>query len=187
MPRAEVVRVVPQLVPFGDDIGDALVDGLSARKTFVRQAFALALGHMKLRRAVVPLLHLMSSEESEVWREVARIVGSFGNASLRAVTTQLREPKGREERYLLCLAHLANHGCQKQVEKLVTDERPSVATMAREALTLRDRARQADEQARGVAPLQGGDAILEFSRRFYQELEGKAPEHDLEDPSSAET
>ena len=58
-----------------------MVDGLSARKTFVRQAFALSLGHLKLRRAVVPLLHLLGSEESEVWREVARVLGSFGTAA----------------------------------------------------------------------------------------------------------
>jgi hypothetical protein len=186
MPRSEVVRVVAGLVPFGDDIGDALIDGLSARKTFVRQAFALALGHMKLRRAVVPLLHLMAADESDVWRETARIVGTFGNASLRAVTTQLREPKGREDRYVLCLAHLAHNGCTKQIEKLVADERPSVATMAREALTLRERARKIEEQVRGTAPLASDDGILKFSRRFYQELEGKAPEQDLEDAAGPE-
>jgi hypothetical protein len=187
MPRAEVVRVVPQLVPLGDDIGDALIDGLSARKTFVRQAFALALGHMKLRRAVVPLLHLMTSEESDVWREVARIIGSFGNASLRAVTTQLREPKGREDRYVLCLAHLANQsGCAKQIEKLMTDERPAVATMARESLALKDQAKKSEAQVKSALAVPGEDAIIKFSRRFYQELEGKAPEHDLEDPATAE-
>lgn len=185
MPRAEVVRVVPQLVPLGDDIGDALIDGLSARKTFVRQAFALALGHMKLRRAVVPLLHLMTSEESDVWKEVARIVGSFGNASLRAVTTQLREPKGREDRYVLCLAYLANQsGCAKQIEKLMTDERPAIATMAREALAMKDDAKRSDNQVRSALAAPGEDAILKFSRRFYQELEGKAPEQDLEEPTA---
>lgn len=181
MPRSEVVRVVPRLVDLGEEAGDAIIDGLSARKTFVRQAFALALGHLKLRRAVVPLVHLLATEESDVWRELARIVGGFGNASLRNVTRQLREPKGLEERYVWTLAHLANNGCAKQIERLTSDERPSVVTMASEALTLRDRARALDEQVRGGPPLPAEDAVLQFSRRFYQELEGRAPADDLED------
>lgn len=187
MPRPEVARVVPRVAELGEEAGDAIIDGLSARKTFVRQAFALALGHLKLRRAVVPLVHLLASEESEVWRELARIVGSFGNASLRNVTRQLRDPKGLEERYTWTLAHLANNGCAKQVERLTSDELPAVATMATEAMTLRDQARALDQQIRGAAPLATPDAIARFSRRFYQELDGRAPDDDLEDAGGPET
>ncbi len=187
MPRSEVVRVVPRVAELGEEAGDAMIDGLSARKTFVRQAFALALGHLKLRRAVVPLVHLLASEESEVWREHARIVGSFGNASLRNVTRQLRDPKGMEERYIWTLAHLANNGCAKQIERLTSDELPAVATMAAEAMTLRERARTLDQQIRGAAPLSVEDAVSKFSRRFYQELEGRAPADDLEDAAGPET
>ncbi|HJL18507.1 MAG TPA: hypothetical protein RMH99_22800 [Sandaracinaceae bacterium LLY-WYZ-13_1] len=181
MPRSEVVRVVPRIAEMGDGAGDALIDGLSARKTFVRQAFALTLGHLKLRRAVVPLVHLLASEESDVWKEVARVVGSFGTASMRNVTRQLKDPKGLEERYVQTLAHLANHGCQKQVDKLSGDDRPKVAAMATEALTLRDQAKSIDDQVRGAVDLKTDDPILKFSRRFYEELEGKAPEGDLDE------
>jgi HEAT repeat protein len=187
MPRAEVVRIVPRMAELGDEAGDAIIDGLSARKTFVRQAFALALGHLKLRRAVVPLVHLLSSEQSEVWREVARVVGTFGNASLRNVTRLLKDPKGNEERYAWTLAHLSNNGCAKQVERLTSEDDAGVVEIARQALTLRQRARALDEQVRGGASLPGGDAILTFSRRFYQELEGKAPADDLEEGPGADT
>lgn len=187
MPRPEVVRVVPRLTELGEELGDALIDGLGARKTFVRQAFALALGHLKLRRAVVPLVHLLASEDSEVWREVARVVGSFGTASLRNVARQAREPKGREERYVWTLAHLANHGCAKQVEKLASEDVPAVAAMAAQALTLRERARLADNQVRGTAPMSGNDPVPQFSRRFYQELEGAAPADDLPDDAGTES
>lgn len=180
MPRAEVVRVVPRLLEMGDGAGDALIDGLSARKTFVRQAYALALGHLKLRRAVVPLVHLLGSEESDVWPEIARVVGSFGTASLRNVTRQLRDPKGKEDRYILTLAHLANQGCRKQVEKLTQDDKPGVATMAAEAIALRERAKSVDDRVRGPSPLADEDPVLRFSRRFYEELEGKAPNDDLD-------
>lgn len=181
MPRNEVVRVVPRIVDLGDDAGDAFIDGLSARKTFVRQAFALSLGQLKLRRAVVPLLHLLVSEESEVWREVARVLGAFGTASVRTVTRQLKDPKGPKERYVMTLAHLLNHGCKKQVDKLVADDRPSVATMAVESLTLRQQAKITDDRACGKMALDKKDAILEFSRRFYAELEGRSGRDELAD------
>ncbi len=174
MPRAEVVRVVPQIVTMGEAVGDALIDGLGARKTFVRQAFALGLGHLRLRRSVVPLLHLLTSEESEVWREIARVVGSFGTAGLRTVTRQLKDPKGLEERYVLTLAHLAHHGCEKQVKALTNDERPSVVTMATEALAKRAEAKALDARIRGTEPLGGDDGVAAFSHRFYAELEGRA-------------
>ncbi|MEZ4335099.1 MAG: hypothetical protein R3B82_00535 [Sandaracinaceae bacterium] len=181
MPRNEVVRVVPKLLELGDDAGDALIDGLGARKTFVRQAFALALGHLKLRRAVVPLLHLLASEESDVWREVARILGGFGQASHRTVARQLKDPKGPRDRYVMTLAHLANHGCDRQVDKLTKEERASVAAMAVEALTLRQEAKTIEDRAHGDKKLPKKDPVLEFSRRFYAELEGRAPSEDLED------
>lgn len=181
MPRAEVVRVVPKIVEIGDGAGDALIDGLNARKTFVRQAFALSLAHLKLRRAVVPLVHLLASEESDVWKEVARVVGAFGTASLRNVQRQLKDPKGKQERYILTLAHLANHGCEKQVQKLASDDRPKVAMMANEALTLREKAKKTEAEVLGQADPSGKDAVIAFSRRFYEVLEGKAPEADLEE------
>lgn len=181
MPRAEVVRVVPKILEIGDGAGDALIDGLNARKTFVRQAFALSLAHLKLRRAVVPLVHLLASEESDVWKEIARVVGAFGTASLRNVQRQLKDPKGKQERYILTLAHLANHGCEKQVQKLSADDRPKVATMANEALTLREKAKKTEAEVLGAAEPSGNDAVIAFSRRFYEILEGKAPEADLEE------
>lgn len=181
MPRGEVLRVLPRMVNLGDAAGDALIDGLGARKTFVRQAFALTLGELKLRRAVVPLVHLLASEQSEIWREVARIIGTFGTASMRNVTRQLKDPKGLEERYVLAMAHLANHGCEKQVKKLASDDRPEIAKLASEALARRSEARSVEDQVRGRAPLGADDAILEFSRRFYQEVEGSAPDFEWEE------
>ena len=174
-----ILRVVPRITRLGDEAGDALIDGLNSRKTFARQAFALALGHLKLRRAVVPLLHLIGSETTDVWREVARIYGTFGNASFRTLSQKLHDAKAPEERYVLTLAHLANHGCAKQVEALAKDSDKRVATMATRALALRDDARRQHESVTGARPLENDDGVLAFSRRFVQELEGTAPEGDL--------
>ncbi len=179
MPRAEVVRVVPKITKLGEEAGDALIDGLSARKTFVRQAFALALGHLKLRRAVVPLLHLLTSEESDVWREVARVLGTFGNASFRTLQRQLGDVKAGEERYVRTLAYLANHGCEKSIVELGKDSDPKVASLASRALAMREEVKIEDERVHGKRALEGADPWLAFSRRFFEELEGTAPDGDL--------
>lgn len=179
MPRAEVVRIVPRITKLGDEAGDALIDGLGARKTFARQAFALALGHLKLRRAVVPLLHLLISEPTDVWKEVARVFGTFGNASFRTLSQKLHDPKAPEDRFALALAHLSNHGCTKQVEALEKDPDRRVAEMARRARDLKGDAKRQDESASGKRVLEGADPVVAFSRRFAEELEGTAPEADL--------
>ena len=181
MPRADVVRVVPRIAEFGEAAGDVLIDGLAAKKTFVRQAAALSLGHLKLRRAVVPLVHLLGSEPSEVWRELARVLGEFGTGAFRALSRGVKDPKGDAERFTLALAHLANNGCAKQVEQLAADRDGRTADTARLALTLRERAGQDAAEVRGQRPISGDDAVRAFSQRFYAELAGTAPDVDLVD------
>jgi hypothetical protein len=179
MPRHEVVRVMPRLVALGEEAGDALIDGLSARKTFVRQGFALVLGHLKLRRAVVPLLHRLLEEESNVHRELSRVFGSFGNASFRPFARQLDDAKTDGERLAWTLAHLANAGCEKQVAELKKDGEPRTKELATRALTLLAEARTQEEKVTGKRALDEGDSVLAFSRRFEEELRGDAPSGDL--------
>jgi hypothetical protein len=183
MPRAEVVRVVPKLLALGEATGDALVDGLSARKTFVRQASALALGQLKLRRAVVPLLHALADEESGVWREIARVLGELGAASYRPLLRAAKEGKAGEDRFAYALAHAANHGQRKALQQVATD--PSngerVVAIAQRAIVLEDEAKQDALEVRGERPITGVDPVKAFSRRFYEELAGTAPEGDLDE------
>jgi HEAT repeat protein len=179
MPREEVVRVVPRLVDHGEAAGDAFIDALAARKTFVRQAAALGLGELKLRRAVVPVLHLLLSEQSEIWPELARTLGGFGTGAVRALTRALKDPKGQEARLSLALAHLALHGCEKQVEDLANGRDKKIAVIALEGLNLRPDARNSLGKVRGDRPLEPSDGVLQFSKRFMEEREGRAPEGDL--------
>ena len=179
MPRHEVVRVMPKLVALGEEAGDALIDGLSARKTFVRQGFALVLGHLKLRRAVVPLLHRLGAEESPVHRELARVIGSFGNASFRPFARQLADAKNDDARLTRTLAHLAIAGCEKQVEELKKDGDARIKELATNALQMVPEARLQEEVVMGKRALDESDAILAFSRRFEEELRGAAPDTDL--------
>ncbi len=181
MPRAEVVRVVPRIVELGEAAGDVLIDGLGAKKTFVRQAAALGLGHLKLRRAVVPLMHLLQNEPSEVWQEVARVLGELGTGAHRALSRAAKDPRGQEERFVWALAHLANNGCAKQVQQLASDKDPKVADLARRAMTLRDDAARDAAEVRGKRPMSSDDPVKQLSHRFYEELAGTAPEMDLAD------
>lgn len=184
MPRADVVRVVPKLLSFGEDAGDALIDGLSARKTFVRQAFAAGIGQLKLRRAVVPLLHVLVAEPSDVWRELARVYGTFGASGFRPFVRQLADGKCSDERAAHTLAHLALHGSDEALTALVSDPEARagdgrVAKLAERALGLRDEARAYEAAVAGTRPTPENDAVLQFARRFAQEVAGDAPEADL--------
>lgn len=170
MPRDEVLQLVPRIVAFGEASGDALIDGLTARKTFVRQVSALGLGELKPRRAVVPLLHLLQNEPSDVWLEVARVLGSFGTATARALTRTLKDPKGQEARFSYTLAHLAEAGGMKQLQKLQKSTHEGTAAIALEASTLRESAKADALAARGGQDLGEDDPIRSFSRRFYDEL-----------------
>jgi len=180
MPRAEVVRVVPRIARMGEEVGDALIDGLSAKKTFVRHAFAMALGQLKLRRAVVPLLHLLLAEQSDGWRDIARVFGSFGNASLRALTRQIADGKGPDDRIAIALAHLAQNGCEEAVVAMKKDPDRRVQRIAEEALSHRISTREREEMVAGKRAVDALDAGLVFARRFVEELEGRAPEADLQ-------
>lgn len=184
MPRTEVVRVVPRVLTFGEAAGDALIDGLTARKTFVRHASALALGHLKLRRALVPLVHLLQNEPSDVWQDVARVLGEFGVAGLRTLTRALKDPKGQEERFSYALACFADAGCVRQVAELESDHDPDVAHIALEARGMRDRVLRHARAIRGQADPEPNDVVRPFARRFYEELEGRSTGGDL--PGSAD-
>jgi len=183
MPRPEVVQVAARVVAFGEASGDALIDGLGARKTFVRQASALVLGQLKLRRAVVPLLHLLQSEESDVWKEVARILGELGQASYRPLLRAAREPKSADDRFAYALAHAANAGSREALRALARDEAEGekIMRIAQQAIVREDEARRDAQEVRGERPLDESDPVQAFSRRFYQELAGTAPEADLAD------
>ncbi len=183
MPRPEVVRVAAKVVAFGEAAGDVLIDGLTARKTFVRQASAVALGQLKLRRAVVPLLHLLQSEESGVWKEVARVLGELGQASYRPLLRAAKEPKSPEDRFAYALAHAANAGSRKALQAVAKDpsEGERLMRVAQQAIVLEDEAKRDAQEVRGERAYEGGDPVKSFSRRFYQELTGTAPEGDLDD------
>lgn len=168
MPREEVLAVVPRVVACGEVAADALIDGLSARKTFVRQASALALGELQLRRSIAPLVHLLQTEPSDVWKEVGRVIGSFGSSALRTLTRAMRDPKGLEDRFAYTLAHLAPRA-EKKVAALQQDENEAVRRIALAVVTQREAA-EADARALEDEATEPSEPVLAFSWRFYRAL-----------------
>ncbi len=173
MPRDEVLEIAPRVTQFGEAAADVLIDGLNARKTFVRQASALALGELKLRRSIAPLVQLLQTEPTEVWWEVGRVLGEYGGGIVRTLSRAMRDPKGARDRFAYTLAHLAENAPDK-VKELESDKNDQVRAIAVEVLTQRDLAETHRKAARD--PDSGEEnaevPIFTFTRRFYAALEG---------------
>jgi hypothetical protein len=130
---------------------------------------------------VVPLLHVLREEQSPIWKDVARVVGTFGNASLRAITRQVSDGKSNDDRTILALAHLANHGCEEALVAMTKDTTDArAAKLAVHALAQRESAREWEDQVLGKRTLpETAEPVQLFAHRFQEELDGKAPEGDL--------
>ena len=94
----------------GDRIGDGLLAAMASDRSHIRLMAVLALGELKLRRAVVPLVELLMREREGIWREEARVLGRFGASAFRALSRFFRDPKGHGERVAHALAYLCLHG-----------------------------------------------------------------------------
>lgn len=173
MGRPDLVRLVPALLEFGDSAGDYFVEGLTARKSFTRQACAIALGELKLRRAVVPLLHQLIAEKTPVWHEIARALGRYGATGIKPLHRYLRDPKGKEDRLVRAMAYFAINKAVKQVQSIASGDDGGMAALAQKALKSRDEAREVEEQVRGNSEIEGQAPLLRFSRRLYQAIAGE--------------
>lgn len=160
MAQPDLLSIVVAMVARGEGCVDALIDGLAAKKSFVRQGCALGLGELGQRRGVGPLVSLLQTEETDAWREVAWVLGRFGTSALRPLERAVKNPKGPEERIHTALAHL-----------LETDEDAlggfsvKEATAAAEALRESVRAYIAERDK-----VQGPETPAGFSQAFFRSL-----------------
>jgi HEAT repeat protein len=157
------------LLQYGENSSDALIAALKTEHPDVRQAAALALGKLRLRRAVAPLIEQMLDEQDDTWSEIARALGEYGLSALRKVTRSLKGTKGPDQRFVIALAHLANHGCLQQVQKLKEESSLRIASAARKAIAQRPRIEWEDQALREQRPLSGESDAMKLSRAFYAE------------------
>ena len=165
MPREEVVEVMPAVLPLGEAAAGALIDTLTARKTFVRQAAALCLGELQMRRAIRPLVQLLVEEPTEVWEEVARVLGTFGR-SLERGLRRVADTEGAEDRLAYLFAHLEQEGEGAFVRRLADDPKEPLRKMASHATSHRERAETHRRRLTAEDDLSDEDPVRDFSRRF---------------------
>jgi hypothetical protein len=163
----EVAAAVVALIAFGDQ-ADGLVAALGSPSQHVRHACALGLGQLRVRRSLPALLKQLETEPTPSWAEMARALGDFGSPALRNVARGLKESE-RRERFMVGLAHLANHGCAEEVKSLESDPDSTIALAARQALARRSRMEWEDQAVRNQQPLRDNSPETRFSQVFYAE------------------
>ncbi|HKP64484.1 MAG TPA: HEAT repeat domain-containing protein, partial [Polyangiales bacterium] len=164
----EAAVATAQLLMFGEAAGDGLISALNSSNEAVRQCAALALGKLQLRRALLPLLKALENEDSPLHAEIARAFGDFGAPALRSVVRVIPGAT-RPDRLVLTLAHLANHGCAREVEKLENDPEGEVAQAARKAMARRARMEWEDLSVREQRTLTDASPTARLSQAFYAE------------------
>jgi hypothetical protein len=168
LPPHEVAVAAAQLTLFGEDAGDGLIEALSSEHDATRQCAGLALGRIQLRRALVALVRQLELEDTPVYAEIARAFGDFGQAALRSLMRAV-PGSARVDRLVLALAHLANHGCAREIERLENDPDADLAQAARKAMARRSRMEWEDLAVREQRTLTDASAATRLSQAFYAE------------------
>lgn len=160
MVRGDLLSIVVAMVASGESSMDALIDGLDAKKSFVRHGCALGLGELGQRRGVGPLVSLLQAEATESWREVAWLLGRFGSSTLRPLERAAKNPKGPEERIHTAMAHLLEDD-----EKALSGFAVKKAVAAAEALRGSVRTYRVEREKEQKPSVPAG-----FSKAFFRSL-----------------
>jgi hypothetical protein len=183
MARAEANVVLPAVIGFGAPAEKWLIEGLAAKKAYLRQGCALALGALKTPAGIEALIRLLLDEPTEIWSEVARAVGDAGSLAVLPLVAQLRdaneEARDRIVRALAQIACRPENQERSPVEMLAEGRDPLAATAAQSAIVLAEAVQRDDQKVRRGA---GGDrdssddgdqtVVRGFSRRFYEAMSG---------------
>jgi len=167
----ELPEVFAHIVALGEAAGERLLAVLSAPNAALRQLAALALARLKFTQAIAPLREqlVVESADTGIHPELARALGEFGSAAVRPIARGLAAHVD-PERLGLALAHAANHGAAKEVERLENDGEVPVAHAARRAMARRSRLAWEDLTVREQRSLGEGQRIAQLSQAFYAEL-----------------
>lgn len=185
----EILALLPALAELGSSITPAMVERLGSERREIRQSAAILLGLARDGRAIEQLCRGLLSEETNVWRDIARALGNFGPRAVGPLCDLIkRVGAGRRDyaanRVARALAEVvlsdgdtrAGPG-RHAVEALVDIHDPAIASAATHALaTLKD-VNSAGEEIRGERPLVEDTAVRGFARRAYEAI--TTPELDI--------
>jgi hypothetical protein len=164
--KEQLPAAMAHLLVMGELAGDGLVGMLDAGQPELRQLAALALGKLRLKRALPRLITLLQNDDSGIHAEVARALGEYGAAAARPLA-EAAIVGPQPDRLAVALAHVANRGGAQAVEKLENAPEPIVAQVARKAMTTRSRIEWEDLAVRQQRTLEEADPTTLLSQAFY--------------------
>ncbi len=190
----ELLALLPDLNDMGPQVVPHLLDWLSSPRRELRQAAAILLGLAQDPTALEPLAERLVIEDSTMWADVARALGSFGPTALRRLCQVLRHEGGAPneqrtvERVARALAEVALSDGQvgpgdpspgtDAVAALADAGDPRVRASARHALATLQAVSDSSAAVRGEAPLPENTQVRGFSRRAYEAI--MVPEVEVE-------
>lgn len=164
--REQLPAAMAHLLLLGELAGDGLIGMLSSEDPNLRQLAALALGKLRLKRALPMLISLLQNDDSGIHPEVARALGEYGAAAARPLAeAAISGP--HPDRLAAALAHVANRGGASAVEKLENAPEPTVSQVARKAMASRSRIEWEDLAVRQQRTLEEAGATTLLSQAFY--------------------
>lgn len=172
MPRLEASRVLPAMTGFGPASEPYLVEVLGAKKAYLRQGAALALGQLRTATGTLALCQALIDEPTEIWGEIARALGDAGAQAVMPLGGKIRSASIEErDRIIRALAHIAAGGVRGPVEMLGTSRDSLVADAAKKALSLVAEVQRQDKEVR--TGQSEHTVVRGFSHKFYEGLDSE--------------
>jgi len=144
---AAIIDATRDVADLREAVAGEITGLLTSDKPHVRQAAAVLLGALALRRTLMPVLKALGGETTRIWPEFARAVAATGSAAVRSLERQLTDQEFPPERLALTVRLLeqASPKASARFEAMAEsgDER---------AAQLVDLARSADVEPSRVAP-----------------------------------
>jgi hypothetical protein len=170
MEAQDLLEVIPRILSAAEDEGEGFfTDALRSGRSELRLASVLALGKLRLRSAIVPLLNAMCEHDEPDWKVECFVLARYGAAAMRTVEQFLRNPHGCDEKLSYLVAALASAGCEGQVRDLTGETDLMVAELAKQGLKMKHTVeRQKDE----ILGADTDDPLLLFVRSLDTRLAG---------------
>ncbi len=185
----EILALLPALAELGSTITPAMVERLGSGRREIRQSAAILLGLARDGRAIDQLCRGLLSEETNVWRDIARALGNFGPRAVGPLCDLIKRVEvGRRDyaanRVARALAEVVLSDGDTRggpgrhaVAALVDIHDPAIASAATHALATLNDVNSAGEEIRGERPLVEDTAVRGFARRAYEAI--TTPELDI--------
>lgn len=196
----ELLALLPSLAELGTQVVPGLHGKLDSPRQQVRQASAILLGIVGDPSSIAPLIRRLTHEDSRVWFDVARAIGSIGSASLERLCALVRQSARGDafpirHRELLARAGramaevvIADGGedsiAHDSVETLAQSTETDISVAAGRALATLGDVSVAGAQVRGERSLPDMTQLRGFARRAYEAI--LVPEFEILDDEEVE-